>query len=222
MFSLAKLAESRDNEMGKHLERMRLYSREVASEIILLEKYRDTLDEEFVAQIYKSSPLHDIGKVGIPDSILLKPGKLTDNEFDIMKMHSVIGGDTLKAADIEAGTHSFLGMGRDIAYSHHEKWDGSGYPFGLKGEEILLASRIVAIGDVYDALTSRRPHKEPFSHEKSMGIILEGRGSHFDPEVVDAFTARESSIITIREKMQDVDCMSTFQRLVESIEHTPS
>ena len=219
VFSLAKLAESRDPETGKHLERMRLYSREVASEIITLEKYRDTLDEDFVNQIFKSSPLHDIGKVGIPDCILLKPGKLTDEEFDIMKTHSVIGGDTLKAADIEAGTHSFLAMGRDIAYSHHEKWDGSGYPFGLEGKDIPLASRIVAIGDVYDALTSKRPYKEPFSHEKSMGIILDGRGSHFDPDVVDAFVAREHSIIAIREKMQDTDCVSPFQRLVESIEH---
>lgn len=219
VFSLAKLAESRDTETGKHLERMRLYSREVASEIITLEKYRDEFDEDFVEQIYKSSPLHDIGKVGIPDCILLKPGKLTVEEFDIMKTHSVIGGDTLKAADIEAGTHSFLAMGRDIAYSHHEKWDGSGYPFGLKGEDIPLASRIVAIGDVYDALTSKRPYKEAFSHEKSMGIILEGRGSHFDPDVVDAFVAREENITAIREKMQDTDCVSTFQRLVESIEH---
>lgn len=213
VFSLAKLAESRDTETGHHLDRMRCYAREVAIELLDTGIYPDDLDQDLPAKIYDSSPLHDIGKVGIPDSILLKPGKLTKEEFEIMKTHSVIGGDTLKAADIEAGTNSFLAMGRDIAYSHHEKWDGSGYPDGLKAMEIPLPSRIVAISDVYDALSSKRPYKEPFSHEKSVEIILEGRGSHFDVEVVDAFMRREKQIIRIRESFQDAGELSRIQML---------
>ncbi len=219
VFTLAKLAESRDNETGQHLDRMRCYAREVAAEIITTEKYRNRFDDGFVDQIYQSSPLHDIGKVGIPDRILLKPGKLSNDEFDIMKRHSVIGGDTLKLADEQAGNNSFLSMGKDIAYSHHERWDGSGYPHGLRGEEIPLASRIVAIGDVYDALTSRRPYKEPFSHEKAMAIILEGKGKHFDPDVVDAFVAREREIIAIREEFHNGDDEeSPLQTLTEALE----
>lgn len=218
VFSLAKLAESRDSETGDHLERMRCYAREVALEILELDKYRNTLDDSFAERIFQSSPLHDIGKVGIPDRILLKPGKLNPAEFTIMKTHSTIGGDTLKAADAEAGTNSFLAMGCDIAYSHHEKWDGTGYPRGLKGEAIPLASRIVAIGDVYDALSSKRPYKEPFAHERSMGIIAEGRGTHFDPEVFDAFVAREEEVLDIRERFQGDGGPSPLQKLSEEAE----
>ena len=220
VFTLSKLAESRDSETGDHLERMRCYAREVASHLITNDKYKDDYDDHFVNQIFQSSPLHDIGKVGIPDRILLKPGKLTEKEFEIMKKHSAIGGETLKAAGEEAGEGSFLAMGRDIAFSHHEKWDGSGYPYGLKGEEIPLASRIVAVGDVYDALTSRRPYKEPFSHEKSMAIIMKGRGSHFDPDVVDAFLASEAEIIAIRERFQNTDGQSPLQELSRELEMT--
>ena len=215
VFSLAKLAESRDNETGDHLERMRCYAREVADELIKLPKYRKIHDQTFVKQIYESSPLHDIGKVGIPDTILLKPGKLTSDEFRVMKHHTVIGGDTLSAADKEAGENSFLAMGRDIAYSHHERWDGTGYPFGLKGDEIPLASRVVAVSDVYDALSSKRPYKEPFSHEKSVAIILEGRGSHFDPEVVDAFLRREKDVIRIRETFTSCGKLAPMGDLAE-------
>jgi putative two-component system response regulator len=218
VFTLAKLAESRDSETGQHLERMRCYAREVADEIITLPKYADAFDTTFAEQIYQSSPLHDIGKVGVPDRILLKPGKLSFEEFEIMKSHATIGGDTLKLADEQAGKDSFLSMGRDIAYSHHEKWDGSGYPNGLKGEEIPLASRIVAIGDVYDALTSRRPYKEPFSHEKSMEIIYEGRGTHFDPDIVDAFIAREDEVIRIRDEFQNDDSTSALEALTAALE----
>lgn len=218
VFSLAKLAESRDNETGDHLERMRSYARELCEEVVLLPKYSDTYGPAFVDEIYKSTPLHDIGKVGIPDRILLKPGKLTDEEFEIMKQHSMIGGDTLKAADIEAGRDSFLATGRDIAYYHHEKWNGTGYPFQLSGEEIPLCARIAALADVYDALSSRRPYKEPFSHEKSKAIILEGRGSHFDPDIVDAFLAKEERFIEIREHFQGEGRLAPIQELVGALE----
>lgn len=217
VFSLAKLAESRDTETGDHLERMRCYAREVAQELVSRPEFKNEYDDKFIEQIFFSSPLHDIGKVGIPDSILLKPGKLTKEEFEIMKTHSVIGGDTLAAADDEAGTNSFLAMGRDIAYSHHERWDGTGYPRGLKGEDIPLASRIVAIADVYDALSSKRPYKEPFSHEKSMKIIREGRGTQFDPDVLDAFECREPEIVEIREKFQASGRLAPIQALQEQL-----
>ncbi len=215
VFALAKLAESRDNDTGDHLERMRSYARELAVEVVSKPKYSGLYDDDYVVEIFKSTPLHDIGKVGIPDNILLKPGKLTSEEFEIMKRHTTIGGDTLKAADTEAGCDSFLAMGRDIAYFHHEKWDGSGYPFGLAGENIPLCARIAALADVYDALSARRPYKEPFEHEKCRAIILEGRGSHFDPDVVDAFVALESRFLEIRAEFQGDGRLSPIQELVK-------
>lgn len=202
VFSLAKLAESRDTDTGDHLDRIREYTRELCLEVSSLPEYTHFVDAAFIRQIYQSSPLHDIGKVGIPDQILLKPGKLTPDEFDLMKTHTLIGGDTLRAADLEAGQDSFLAMGRDIAYYHHEKWDGSGYPYGLTGDGIPLAARIVALADVYDALATRRPYKEPMDHATSKAIILEGRGKHFDPMVVDAFLTREERFCEIRGQFQ--------------------
>jgi len=218
MFSMARLAESRDPETGEHLERMRRYVREIAIEMGSWPKYDGTIDSGFVEILYYSSPLHDIGKVGIPDQILLKPGKLTREEFDIMKTHTLVGGDTLKAADEEAGGNSFLMMGRDIAYFHHEKWDGSGYPYSLSGEDIPLPARIVALGDAYDALTSKRPYKEPFSHEKSRDIILEAGGSHFDPDVINAFKARDSRFTTIRDKYQDSGHLTHIEQISQTLE----
>ncbi len=218
VFGLSKLAESRDTETGAHLERMRSYARVIARELARTEAYLDTICKDFPDQVFMSSPLHDIGKVGIPDSILLKPGKLTPQEFDIMKTHTLIGGDTLRAADLEAGQESFLAMGRDIAYHHHERWDGKGYPLGLAENDIPLAARIVAVSDVYDALTSKRPYKEPFSHEKSRELVLEGRGTQFDPVVVDAFMAREDEIVHIRESLGDLGTPSPLQRLNQLIE----
>lgn len=221
VFSLAKLAESRDNETGEHLERMRCYTREVAEELLSSDKYlnfKNQLDDAFVADIYQSSPLHDIGKVGIPDSILLKPGKLTTDEFDVMKSHTLIGGNTLQMADEEAGEDGFLSMGRDIAFFHHEKWDGSGYPYGIKEEAIPPAARIVAISDVYDALSSRRPYKEPFPHEKCMAILADGRGQHFDPDVVDAFVAREERVLEIRGRFQETGMLAPIEQLAQKPE----
>lgn len=217
VFSLAKLAESRDTETGEHLDRMRRYTTELARELATWPAYQNTLDDQFVESLFESSPLHDIGKVGIPDQILLKPGKLSPAEFDVMKIHTLIGGETLKAADQEAGGDSFLSMGRDIAFAHHEKWDGTGYPHGLKGSEIPLAARICALGDVYDALTSKRPYKEAFTHDKSRQIIIEGRGKHFDADVVDAFLAREQQFITISRSFHDEGRPSKIQEIVQRL-----
>lgn len=214
VFSLAKLAESRDTETGDHLERMRSYIREIAIELRRDGRYRHFITDGFVESLYQSSPLHDIGKVGIPDSILLKPGKLTPHEFDIMKTHTQIGGDTLRAAEREAGGNLFLAMGREIALHHHEKWDGSGYPHGLTGESIPLSARIAAIADVYDALSSKRPYKDAFSHEKSRQIILEGNERHFDPVMVEAFLRCEERILAIRSHFQSTGKLSPLEEKV--------
>ena len=218
MFCMARLAESRDPETGEHLDRMRRYVRELAIELGSWHKYDCIIDSGFVETLYYSSPLHDIGKVGIPDAILLKPGKLSPEEFDIMKTHTLVGGDTLKAADEEAGGNSFLTMGREIAYFHHEKYDGSGYPFGMIQEEIPLPARIVALGDAYDALTSRRPYKEPFSHERSKEIILEAAGTHFDPDVIKAFVAREAKLVRIRDQYQDSGHLTHIEQINQTLQ----
>jgi len=201
IFGLAKLAEYRDEDTGAHLERIREYTKVIAEELARNPKYRDYITHEYIEDIYISSILHDIGKVGIEDSILLKPGKLTPEEFEIVKRHSAMGGDALKAADSRMEGRSFLTLGMEIAYYHHEKWDGTGYPKGLKGEEIPLSARIVALADVYDALTSNRPYKNAFPHEKARDIIVKDRGKHFDPDVVDAFLVHEADFMMIRQKI---------------------
>jgi putative two-component system response regulator len=203
IFAMSKLAESRDPETGEHLERMREYCRVLAEHLCQLGEYAEEADEGFVDDIYAASPLHDIGKVGIPDRILLKPGRLTPEEFDAMKRHVCIGAETLKAVHEQHRTNQFVLTGIAIAEAHHEKWDGSGYPYGLAGRDIPLAARILALGDVYDALTSKRCYKEAFSHEKSRAIILEGRAQHFDPGVVDAFVANEEVFVGIRTRFED-------------------
>ena len=213
IIGLAKLAESRDTETGAHLERMRSYARLIAREMAASHR----LDDAFIEQLYYSSPLHDIGKVGVPDSILLKPGKLMPQEFDIMKTHALIGGDTLHAANVEAGQGSFLVMGRDIAYYHHERWDGRGYPFGIAKTDIPLAARIAAVSDVYDALSSKRPYKEAFSPEKSRAIILEGRGAAFDPEVVDAFVACQDAVTEIHVRFENANHSASLLRIIEKL-----
>lgn len=203
IFSLAKLAEMRDPETGAHLERMREYARILAQQLSTTPAYADVIDADYIRTIFMTSPLHDIGKVGIPDCVLLKPGKLTKDEFEIMKQHVLIGSQTLEAA---LGAHSsaeYLRFGREIVLSHHEKFDGSGYPYGLKGDRIPLCGRIVALADVYDALTTKRVYKDAFSHQKAKSIIIEGAGAHFDPDVVDAFLQREADFISIREQLDD-------------------
>ncbi len=187
VFGLARLAESRDPETGNHLERIALYSTLLAKAIRRSPRYRDEVSASFVQLIGISSALHDIGKVGVPDSILLKPGKLTDAERDLIQKHAEIGARCVRDIELRLGGSNFLQMARQIALSHHERWDGSGYPKRLAGESIPLAARIVAIADVYDALTVRRVYKEACSHEYSMAMIRDGSGRQFDPGLVDVF-----------------------------------
>lgn len=203
IFAMSKLAESRDPETGEHLERMREYCKVLSEHLMRTPKYSTVITNEFVDSVYAASPLHDIGKVGIDDSVLLKPGKLTDEEWVQMKLHPVIGAETLREVDRQHPGNAFILTGIEIAESHHEKWDGSGYPHGLSGEVIPLSARILALGDVYDALTSKRCYKDAFSHEKSVSIILDGKGNHFDPDVVDAFQKTESEFMRIRKEFVD-------------------
>jgi response regulator RpfG family c-di-GMP phosphodiesterase len=201
--SLASLAETRDNETGAHILRTQYYVRALAIELSNHPRFKDELNDETIDLLYKSAPLHDIGKVGIPDNILLKPGKLDVEEFEIMKTHASLGGEALERAEQELGSTSFLYFAREIATTHHEKWDGSGYPKGLKGEEIPISGRLMAVADVYDALISKRVYKPAFSHEKAMQIIKEGSGNHFDSDVVDALLKIEDTFIEIATQYKD-------------------
>ncbi|MGD0463954.1 MAG: response regulator [Tepidisphaeraceae bacterium] len=214
MFALAKLSESRDPETGAHIERVQSYARALAHHLSRTEKYRGIIDAEFIRLIHQTSPLHDIGKVAIPDSILLKPGKLTEDEVAIMRTHVTIGAQTLEASRQRFPNVRFLQMARDITMSHHERWDGKGYPEGLKGDQIPLAARIVAVADVYDALTSRRVYRDAMTHVQAKTYILRERGLHFDPDVVQAFIQTEKQFITIREQFKDEE--QREERLTEA------
>lgn len=205
IFALAKLAESRDVDTGAHLERVQHYCRILAQNMAHLEKYHEVISSEFIRLIFQTSPLHDIGKVGIPDAVLLKPGKLDPSEFDIMKTHTSIGAETLAAALDKFPGVSFLETARDIAWTHHEKYDGSGYPNGLSGEDIPLCGRIIALADVYDALTSKRVYKKAFTHDVAKSIILEGNGAHFDPDVVNSFLDTETEFLNIRRRFAEIE-----------------
>jgi putative two-component system response regulator len=202
LMTLAKLAESRDTATGLHLERMAEYSRCLAT-TLAEQDYGPPVSSEFIEQVHKSSPLHDIGKVGIPDAILLKAGPLTEEEMRLMQTHTTIGGDTLKSVIKTYRGHTFLIMAMQIAYNHHEKWDGSGYPHGRLGEEIPLAARIVALADAYDAITSERPYKEAYDHDEALRRITVDRGTHFDPTLVDAFMVCHSEFKSIQSGLRD-------------------
>jgi adenylate cyclase len=201
--SMSSLVETRDPETGGHIKRTQNYIRLLAESLKRRPRFRAFLDDESIDLLCKSAPLHDIGKVGVSDRILLKPGKLTDQEFDEMKKHTVYGRDALFSAEKKLGTISFLRCAREIAYTHHEKWNGSGYPEGLRGEQIPLAGRLMALADCYDALTSNRVYKAPLSHEKAIQIITEEKGSHFDPEIVDAFLEAQDNFRQIALKYAD-------------------
>jgi putative two-component system response regulator len=203
LFALAKLAESRDSEAGSHIERVQSYTRLIAKHLSAEVKACYGVDAEYIRLLYQTSPLHDLGKVGIPDIVLLKPGRLTTDEFEIMKTHTLVGAETLDAALRRFPNARFLQIAREIAASHHEKFDGSGYPQGLAGEQIPLSGRIVAVADVYDALTSRRVYKDAMTHEQAKAIIIKDKGSHFDPEVVAAFLRAEEQIVSVWERLRD-------------------
>jgi len=203
IYCLAALAETRDPETGEHIKRTQKYIRELAIELQSSDKYSHFLTDEYIDLLYKSAPLHDIGKVGVKDSILLKPGKLTKEEFEEMKKHTIYGKQSLMVGINELGEDSFLTLAGEIAVTHHEKWDGTGYPKGLSKEEIPISGRLMALSDVYDALISKRVYKAAFTHDQAREIILEGRETHFDPDIVDAFIKRESTFIQIMEEFKD-------------------
>ena len=190
ILTMASLAETRDNETGNHIVRTQHYVRALARQLQPHPRFRHYLSDTVIDQLFKSAPLHDIGKVGIPDRILLKPDKLTAEEFEIMKTHTTLGKEAIESAEARLGKSvPFLNYAKEIAYYHQEKWDGSGYPLGLAGDAIPISARLMAIADVYDALISQRVYKPALSHETAMEIIIEGKGRHFDPDVVDAFVA---------------------------------
>ena len=206
IFGLAKLAESRDNDTGEHLERIRSYVTIIAKDVA---SKRDGLDDEWVRNLGLASSLHDIGKVGVPDSILLKPGPLSMEERAVIELHTVIGGECLEAIQMRLGNNSFMHTAKQVAFFHHERWDGSGYPHGLKEEETPLTARIVAVADVYDALTSKRPYKTSFGHLESRAIIISGSGSQFDPEIVDAFLRHEDEFRKISQTQAEIGNRTT-------------
>ncbi len=206
ILAMTSLAETRDNETGHHILRTQRYVRALAQALQDHPRFAQHLDDRSVDLLFRSAPLHDIGKVGIPDRILLKPGKLDADEFEIMKTHTTLGHGAIERAKARIGRPiAFLDVAGEIALSHQEKWDGSGYPKGLAGDAIPVSARLMAVADVYDALISRRVYKEPFSHAHSVSIIAQGRGQHFDPDIVDAFLSIQDACLTIATKFSDSD-----------------
>ena len=203
--AMAGLAEYRDPETGAHIKRTRNYVRVLAETLRAQPGYAGQFTDEIIDLLYKSAPLHDIGKVGVRDDILLKPGPLTDAEFAVMRRHTVYGRDAIQAAAKNLGDNSFLRLAQEIAYTHQERWDGSGYPQGLAGEAIPISGRLMAIADVYDALISRRVYKAPFTHAQAVVVIRDGRGSHFDPAMVDAFLDVQETFRQIALKFTESD-----------------
>ncbi len=204
--TMASLAETRDNETGNHIRRTSHYVKVLAEKLRTNPRFGYFLTDKNIELLFKSAPLHDIGKVGIPDRILLKPGRFEPHEMEIMKTHTTLGRDAIVSAERELGISvDFLTFAKEIAYGHQEKWDGSGYPEGLAGDAIPISARLMAVADVYDALISRRVYKEGMSHEAAVKIIIEGRGSHFDPDMVDAFLELQQQFIDIARRYADSD-----------------
>jgi putative two-component system response regulator len=206
IMAMASMAETRDNETGNHIRRTQNYVRALAVRLKDHPRFAAELTDENFELLYKSAPLHDIGTVGIPDRILLKPGKLDRDEFEIMKLHAVYGRDTIMLVEKHlGGSNSFLMFARQIAHSHQEKWDGSGYPDNLVGDAIPLSARLMAVADVYDALISKRVYKPAFSHQEALDIMKKGRASHFDPDILDAFFDIEQRFAEIAAEFYDAE-----------------
>ncbi len=205
IIGFATLAEFRDQETGAHILRTQQYVRILAKYLMIHPRFSGLLNQEYIDLLYKSAPLHDIGKIAIPDHILLKPGKLTPEEFEIMKQHTTLGRNAIARAEEALGNveSSFLSLAREVAYTHHEKWDGSGYPRGLKGDDIPLSGRLMALADVYDALISKRIYKGTISPEKAEEIIQSESGAHFDPDVVEAFLDIRQVFWNIAQNIRD-------------------
>ncbi|MDC8757773.1 response regulator [Janthinobacterium fluminis] len=204
--AMASLAETRDSETGNHIRRTSHYVKALAEKLRGHPRFSGFLTDKTIELLFKSAPLHDIGKIGIPDHILLKPGPFEPHEMEIMKTHTTLGRDAILAAERELGIEvDFLKYAKEIAYGHQEKWDGSGYPQGLAGDAIPISARLMAVADVYDALISRRVYKEGMTHEQAVAIISEGRGSHFDADMVDAFLAIEDEFRAIARRYADGD-----------------
>jgi putative two-component system response regulator len=210
IMAMGTLAETRDNAAvtkgDHHIRRTQHYVRALARHLQRHPRFAADLTDENIQLLYRSVPLHDIGKVGIPDRILLKPGVLDREEFEVMKLHAVYGRDTIMLVEKHiGGTNGFLMFAREIAHSHQEKWDGSGYPDRLAGEQIPLSARLMAVADVYDALISRRVYKPAFTHQQALDVMRKGRGTHFDPDVLDAFFEIEAEFAAIAEEFCDAD-----------------
>jgi putative two-component system response regulator len=206
ILAMASMAETRDSETGNHIRRTQFYVKALAEKLRDHPRFSWFLTEANIKMLFKSAPLHDIGKVGIPDRILLKPGRFEPHEFEIMKTHTTLGHDAIEHAEIALGAKvDFLVFAKTIALSHQEKWDGSGYPQGLAGDDIPIAARLMAVADVYDALISRRVYKDGFPIEKAIQIMVEGRGSHFDPDMLDAFLEIQDEFRAIGARFADSD-----------------
>lgn len=206
ILAMASLAETRDNETGNHIRRTQNYVKVLAEHLKNHPRFGYFLTDHTIDLLFKSAPLHDIGKIGIPDRILLKPGRFTPEEFEIMKAHTTLGRDAIQHAEDQLGMDiDFLHFAKEIAYGHQEKWDGSGYPEGLAGDAIPISARLMAVADVYDALVSRRVYKAPMAHEDAVAFIKNGRGSHFDPDICDAFLACQARFQTIAAQYVDTD-----------------
>jgi len=206
ILAMASLAETRDSDTGYHLRRTQSYVKALAEKLRTHPRFSKFLTPRTIDLLYKSAPMHDIGKVGIPDSILLKPGRLDPSEFEIMKTHTTLGRDAIEHAEKQLGMKvEFLTIAKEIAYSHQEKWDGSGYPTGARGDDIPISARLMALADVYDALISRRVYKDGMTHEQAATIIKAGRGSHFDPDIVDAFLEIQDEFQAIVARFADTE-----------------
>ena len=206
VLALASLAETRDADTGNHIRRTQFYVRALAEKLQTHPRFAAQLSPEMLELLFKTAPLHDIGKVGIPDRILLKPGRFTPEEFEIMKSHTTLGRNAIEHAETALSVPvEFLKVAKDIAYGHQEKWDGTGYPQGISGDDIPLSARLMAVADVYDALISRRVYKDGMPHEQAVGIIQEGAGTHFDPDIVEAFVAIQDEFLSIAARYADSD-----------------